>query len=198
MENMENNTALTEQIKDLRRSVQNNINHFINVKPLKDRWKQFFEDRLQLIHDIMTISDILRMNRKLPFVIPTENGQIAIWLEDTTFTIEYSDKYYNRINGYTIAINVHSTDVVFYKPTEENGYKTDREFFAMNFHSWEGLYKSDSYESYYSAWDEENVADKIALFEEASNTFEIFTKCFNTFLELFKAYVEEKLKAVNS
>ena len=77
---MENNTALTEQIKDLRKSVQNNINHFINVKPLKDRWKQFFEDRLQLIHDIMTISDILRMNRKMPFVIPTENGQIAIWL----------------------------------------------------------------------------------------------------------------------
>ena len=93
---MAENTILSEQIKDLRRSVQNNIDAFINVKPLKDRWKQFFEDRLQLIHDIMTISDILRMNRKLPFVIPTENGQIAIWLENNTITIEYSDKCYNR------------------------------------------------------------------------------------------------------
>ena len=195
---MDDNIILSEQIKDLRRSVQNNINHFINVKPLKDRWKQFFEDRLQLIHDIMVISDILRMNRKMPFVIPTENGQIAIWLEDTTFTIEYSDKYYNRINGYTIAIHVHSTDVVFYKPTEENGYKTDREFFALNFHSWEGLYKSDSYESYYDAWSGKNVADKIDLLEEASNTFDLFSEYFNTFVEQFRDYVEEKLKAINS
>lgn len=195
---MDDNTILSEQIKDLKRSVQNNINAFINVKPLKDRWKQFFEDKLQLIHDIMVISDILRMNRKLPFVIPTENGQIAIWLEDTTFTIEYSDKHYNRKNGYTIAIHVHSTDVVFYKPTTETGYKTDREFFALNFHSWEGLYKSDSYESYYSAWDCKNTADKIALFEEANNTFDIFSHYFNTFVEQFRDYVEEKLKAVNS
>lgn len=195
---MENNTILSEQITDLRRSVQNNINHFINVKPLKDRWKQFFEDRLQLIHDIMTISDILRMNRKLPFVIPTENGQIAIWLENNTITIEYSDKCYNRKNGYTIAMNTHSTDVVFYKPTEENGYKTDREFFALNFHSWEGLYKSSDYENYYSSWDSKSVAEKLDLFEEADKTFDMFSRHFDMFVEQFKDYVEEKLKAVNS
>lgn len=195
---MENNTVLTEQIKDLRRSVQNNINHFINVKPLKDRWKQFFEDRLQLIHDIMTISDILRMNRKLPFVIPTENGQIAIWLENNTITIEHSDKYYNRQTGYTVAMNTHCTDVVFYKPVTENGYKTNNEFFSLSFHSWEGLYKSSDYENYYSSWDRKSVAEKLDLFEEADKTFDMFSRYFNTFLELFKDYVEEKLKAVNS
>lgn len=198
MENIKNNTILSEQIQDLRRSVQNNIDAFINVRPLKDRWKQFFEDRLQLIHDIMTISDILRMNRKLPFVIPTENGQITVWLENNTITIEYSDKYYNRKNGYTIAINVHSTDVVFYKPVTENGCKTDNEFFSLNFHSWEGLYKSSDYENYYSAWNHKSVADKLDLFEEANTTFDVFSRYFDTFLELFKDYVEEKLKAVNS
>ena len=93
---------------------------------------------------------------------------------------------------------MHSTDVVFYKPTEENGYKTDREFFALNFHSWEGLYKSDSYESYYDAWSGKNVADKIDLLEEASHTFDLFSEYFNTFVEQFRDYVEEKLKAINS
>lgn len=195
---MTENTILSEQIKDLRRSVQNNIDAFINVKPLKDRWKQFFEDRLQLIHDIMTISDILRMNRKLPFVIPTENGQIAIWLENNTITIEYSDKCYNRKNGYTIAINTHSTDVVFYKPVTENGCKTNSEFFSLSFHSWEGLYKSSDYENYYSSWNHKSVADKLDLFEEANTTFDVFSRYFDMFIEQFKEYVEEKLKAINS
>ena len=195
---MAENTVLTEQIKDLRRSVQNNIDAFINVKPLKDRWKQFFEDRLQLIHDIMTISDILRMNRKLPFVIPTENGQIAIWLENNTITVEYSDKCYNRKNGYTIAMNTHRTDVVFYKPVTENGCKTNSEFFSLSFHSWEGLYKSSDYENYYSSWNHKSVADKLDLFEEANTTFDVFSHYFDMFIEQFKEYVEEKLKAINS
>ena len=195
---MAENTILSEQIKDLRRSVQNNINHFINVKPLKDRWKQFFEDRLQLIHDIMTISDILRMNRKLPFVIPTENGQIAIWLENNTITIEHSDKYYNRQTGYTVAMNTYCTDVVFYKPVIENGCKINSEFFSLSFHSWEGLYKSSDYENYYSSWDRRSVAEKLDLFEEADKTFDVFSRHFDMFVEQFKEYVEEKLKAVNS
>lgn len=195
---MTENTVFSEQIKDLRRSVQNNINHFINVKPLKDRWKQFFEDRLQLIHDIMTISDILRMNRKLPFVIPTENGQIAIWLENNTITIEHSDKYYNRQTGYTVAMNTYCTDVVFYKPVIENGCKTNSEFFSLSFHSWEGLYKSSDYESYYSSWDRKSVAEKLDLFEEADKTFDVFSRHFDMFVEQFKEYVEEKLKAVKS
>ena len=195
---MTDNATLTEQIKDLRKSVQNNIDAFINVKPLKDRWKQFFEDRLQLVHDIMVISDILRMNRKLPFVIPTENGQIAVWLENNTITIEYSDKCYNRKNGYTIAMNTHCTDVIFYKPVTENGYKTNSEFFSLSFHSWEGLYKSSDYENYYSSWNHKSVADKLDLFEEANTTFDVLSRYFDMFIEQFKEYVEEKLKAVNS
>ena len=195
---MAENTTLTEQIKDLRRSVQNNINHFINVKPLKDRWKQFLEDRLQLVHDIMVISDILRMNRKLPFVIPTENGQIAIWLENNTITIEHSDKCYNRQTGYTVAMNTYCTDVIFYKPVTENGCKTNSEFFSLSFHSWEGLYKSSEYENYYASWDRKSVAEKLDLFEEADKTFDVFSRYFDMFVEQFKEYVEEKLKAVNS
>ena len=193
---MTTNIQLDEQIKDLRRSVQNNINAFINVKPLKDRWKLFFDDRLQIIHDIMTISDILRMNRELPFVIPTENGQVAIWLENNTITIEYSDKHYNRKNGYTIAMEKYNTNVIFYKANVKNNYKMD--YFGLFYYTWEGLYSSTDYESYYSTWEQASVCDKLDLFKEADNTFEVFTRYFDMFLEQFKEHVEEKLAKLSN
>ena len=193
---MTTSITLEEQIKDLRRSVQNNVNAFINVKPLKGRWKLFFEDRLQIIHDIMTISDILRMSRKIPFVIPTENGQIAIWLENNTITIEYSDKYYNRKNGYTIAMEEYNTDVIFYKANVENNYKTD--YFGLCYYTWEGLYSSTDYESYYSAWERTSISDKLDLFEEANTTFDVLSHYFDTFIKQFKEYVEEKLAKLSN
>ena len=191
-------TSLAERIHDLQQSVRTNVDAFVNAKDLSDKWMAFLEKNSRILHDILTISDILRMNRTLPFVVDIDNDdQIAMWVENENITIERSDAEFNRIDGFVIEINNQIAEVVFYTPETVNGVKEDKDRFYFTFYDWAGLYRSSHFENYLAGWNNCTVSEKTEIAKSADTTFNKFEQAFEPLVEKFMEYVEGQLGAIN-
>ena len=192
------NTTLAEQLKNLRKSMQHNIDAFINAKNVCDEWVQFITNNTDVIRDAMAIAEILRLNRESPIVISTGHSLLSVWVENNVVTIEHSDEDHNRLNGFTVNIGKDETNIVFYKPETKNGHNYDIDYFKFNIYEFTGLYRNNSFDTYYREWETRNTAKKLTLIEEAEATSKLFYENFEAIIKHLYTCADKKLQHLSA